>query len=234
MDHVVMDAAGERLADTADAAGTVQRREQAVELNAARRYLYALGQSLLGNEPTAQRLSDASVALLPEALSIVGLEGDEGVADAVLCAQADVDGACALYTRLFIGPATPKATPWESTYRSRSKALFRQETLAVRNAYRAEGLLTEAYPKVADDHIAIELGFLAALAGRMVDAAEAGDQAAYDRSAAASAAFLQHHLLVWIGDYAADLEAEAPGSLHARLVRLLVAFVRRDAELLAP
>ena len=141
-----------------------------VEIHSARRYLYALGQSLAGSEPTGARLEAVDAGILAEALAIVGIAGDFGLAERVAKARQDLGAARSLYTRLFVGPATPQAMPWESTYRSRSRALFRQETLEVRNAYRAQGFLPQAYPKVADDHLALELGFLAALAGRAVDA----------------------------------------------------------------
>ena len=207
--------------------------EEAAAVHAARRYLYALGQLLLGGEPTIERLSSADADLLPDALEVVGLPDDFGTANALADARDHVEEACALYVRLFIGPVAPKALPWESTYRSRSKALFRQETLDVRNAYRSQGLLPQAYPKVADDHIAIELGFLAALAGRALDALQVGDETARREAEEASRAFLEGHLLRWADDYAADLAKAAPGSLYASLARLMGAFARNDAALLA-
>lgn len=206
--------------------------EESLEMHAARRYLYALCQSLTGGEPTAACLEAVDTDLLGEALAIVGLEGDFGLARRIGEAREDVDHTCGLYTRLFLGPATPKATPWESTYRSRSQALFRQETLDVRNAYRAQGFLPAAYPKVADDHIALELGFLAALAGRAVDAHEAGDAEGAAVSEEASRSFLDEHVLKWVGAYADDLAREGAGTLYESLAHLLSALVVRDRELL--
>ncbi len=214
-------------AETEDAA------ERALEAHSARRFLYALGQTLLGSEPTAERLAAVDGELLAEALDIVGLAGDFGLAERVAEAREDAEAACSLYTRLFIGPVPPAATPGESTYRSRSKALFRQETLEVRNAYRARGLLPQAYPRVADDHIAIELGFLAALAGRAVEGLQAADAEAVAVAEQASREFLAEHVLRWIDAYADDLSAVGSGSLYESLVRLMAALAHRDAELLA-
>lgn len=202
------------------------------ERQAARRYLYALGQVLLGNEPTADRLA-VDEELLSEALAIVGLEDDGALAVALAAAREDVDGTAALWTKLFIGPATPAATPWESTYRSRSKALFRQETLEVRNAYRAQGFLPRAYPRVADDHIALELGFMAALAEKSLGSLQGGDGRAVRDAEEASLGFLNDHLLRWIDDYAADLSAQAPSSLYAALIQLIARLARRDAAVIA-
>ncbi len=206
--------------------------EEEIDLQSARRYLYALGQLLLGSEPTIERLEGADADLLAEALEICGLADDHGLAEGLAALRQDIDGACALYMRLFIGPATPEAMPWESTYRSNSKALFRQETLAVRNAYRAQGLIPQCYPKVADDHIAIELGFMAALAGRMLEGLQRGDAAFATGARQASRAFLDEHLARWINAYADDLEAAAPGTAYAAAARIASELVGRDATLL--
>lgn len=204
-----------------------------VEIHSARRYLYALGQSLAGSEPTGARLEAVDAGILVEALAIVGIAGDFGLAERVAKARQDLGAARSLYTRLFVGPATPQAMPWESTYRSRSRALFRQETLEVRNAYRAQGFLPQAYPKVADDHLALELGFLAALAGRAVDALQGKDPRGVAEAENASRAFLNDHLLKWIDAYANDLAKAGTGSLYESLGRLMAAFAARDAALLA-
>lgn len=206
--------------------------EEELEVQSARRYLYALGQLLLGSEPTAERLASLNAELLAEALEICGLSDDEGLASGLTALEEDVEGARSLYTRLFVGPVTPAATPWESTYRSKSKALFRQETLDVRNAYRAQGFLPQSYPKVADDHIAIELGFMAALAERVVAGLQAGDGEAVDAAREASRSFRDEHLFRWVGAYADDLAAEAPGSAFVAAAQLMAALVQRDGELL--
>lgn len=206
--------------------------EEELEVQSARRYLYSLGQLLLGSEPTAERLASLDAGLLAEALEICGIADDGALVAGLTSAEEDVEGTRSLYTRLFIGPVTPAATPWESTYRSNSKALFRQETLAVRNAYRAQGLLPQRYPKVADDHIAIELGFMAALAERMVDSLQAADGEAVGAARKASRSFLDEHLTRWVASYAEDLESEAPDTVYAAAVRLMADLVERDAKLL--
>ena len=227
-----------------------------LEMHSARRYLYALGQALRGGEPTAERLAAVDDGLVAEAAAVLGLPDTTAseFVRALAAARADVPEACAAYTTLFIGPAAPKALAWESTYRSLSKALFRQETLEVRNAYRAQGFLPASYPKVADDHIALELGFLAALAGNAAEALQAADEAgAADAVAAASLQFLNDHLLTWIDDYAADLSAAAvattstseaakapapsvstpvPATLYPALIHLVAALAHRDRQLL--
>lgn len=79
----------------------------------------------------------------------------------------------------------------------------------------------------------MELAFLSLLAGWAVEALEAGDSQDAIRFSQVSRTFLDEHLLLWIDDYAADLEAAAPGSLYGALGRLVAALAHRDRELLA-
>lgn len=195
-------------------------RETLMEQWSAKRYLYTLGQAIFGGEPSQEMLASADGELIGEAAAIMGLEDACGVTAALDAVAGDVEGARALYVRLFVGPGELRAKPWESTYLTKSKALFSRETLEVRNAYRAQGFLPAQYPRVADDHIALECGFLAVLSGRAVEALGAEDDEAYAAAAAAVEAFLDEHLLRWVDDYASDLEAAAPGSLFACMARL--------------
>lgn len=71
------------------------------------------------------------------------------------------------YGRLFVGPGTIEAAPWESVYLDGDGTLFRPSTLEVRKAYVGQGFIPRNYPHVADDHIGLELDFMRLLADRM-------------------------------------------------------------------
>lgn len=195
--------------------------DRLIEEWSAKRFVYALGQALLGGEPTAETLAGADGELIAEAAEILGLANDCGVAAAVKRASEDLEHTAAQYVRLFIGPNELKAKPWESTYLTKSKTLFSRETLEVRNAYRAQGFLPAQYPRVADDHIALECGFMALLCGRAIEALSAGDEAQYRDATQAAQTFLEEHLLRWVDDYATDLAAAAPDSLFACVAKLV-------------
>jgi TorA maturation chaperone TorD len=112
------------------------------------------------------------------------------------------------YDQLFIGPGHLPAPPWESVYRTDEHLVFDWPTLEVRAAYRQMGL-TVAKPSDPDDHIGLELLFLATLAEREAagdtGAAEAGQQ------------FLQEHLLQWAPAFCADVVAHAQTDLYRGL-----------------
>lgn len=101
------------------------------------------------------------------------------------------------HQRLFIGPGALLAPPYESVYRSREGLLFEEQTLQVRDAYRTFGLVAPALNREPDDHIGLELHFLAQVCLRSLDALDAGDDDAFDATLAAHQAFLGDHLLVW-------------------------------------
>jgi TorA maturation chaperone TorD len=94
---------------------------------------------------------------------------------------------------LFVGPGRVEANPWESTYVSSDNTIFQKVTLEVRKAFVSQELLPAAYPNVADDHIALELDFMAALAGRADDAYRAADCQKFRTALEASRDFLDKH-----------------------------------------
>ena len=164
-----------------------------------------------------------------------------------------VDDLRSEYTRQFIGPASLPAPPWESVFRAQKPVLFQESTLAVRAAYRAAGFKAAGYPHEADDHLATELSFMAALAEQTLAAVGATDDAlaadgaaiAADAAAETSAErfavlvdaqrrFLDEHLLVWIGEYASRLtDAARPRSVYAAAASVAALVCRRDSDLLA-
>lgn len=71
------------------------------------------------------------------------------------------------------------APPWGSVYMSEERLVFQKETLEVRNWYREFGLAAENLYREPDDHIALELGFLAHLAKLEYEALKAKDVIRY-------------------------------------------------------
>jgi len=109
--------------------------------------------------------------------------------------------------------------------------LFQRSTLEVRNFYRSQGFIPAEYPHVADDHLAIELDFMAQLALRMLEAAQANDEEVYKNSLVASREFLDEHLLKWVPQYVVDLQEEQ-AVFYPLVVRALQLFLQKDAGLL--
>jgi TorA maturation chaperone TorD len=112
-------------------------------------------------------------------------------------AEADVLTLARDHQALFIGPGPLLAPPYESVHRSRDHLLFEEVTFEVRAAYRAYARVAPALNKEPDDHLGLELDFLAHLCVRALDGLDAGDEDATDAALAAQQSFLTEHTLIW-------------------------------------
>lgn len=101
------------------------------------------------------------------------------------------------YTRLFVGTGKVPVVPWESAYFNEAHLLFQEQTLDVRAWYQRFGLKAIKLYKEPDDHIALELAFMAHLAKLGLDALGAQDDAAFQEGLEAQRGFLTEHLLLW-------------------------------------
>ena len=101
------------------------------------------------------------------------------------------------FNRLFVGPGEMLAAPWESVYRSKTKLTFQETTLQVRELYERFGVRAPAIHREPDDHLGLELAFVATLSDLAAQAAAAGDCARLARCFEAQKDFLRDHLLAW-------------------------------------
>ena len=219
------------------------KREDIEVALAARGYLYRLFQSSFGQRPSvAIPAFDASVAL--QAFEAIGAEGASldrarAFCEAIAACQGD-DAAMALAELrcmpLMEGPGAPEANPWESMFLAIEPRMFGEVTLAVRKTYRSFGVEPQMGQSVADDHIALELGFMGELARRLGESFAIGpilDEA----SLRGSADFLDLHLLKWAGRFAgcvveAEEKAGVGAGFYATAADALVVFLHNDRRLL--
>lgn len=202
-----------------------------------RRYLYALVSRAFAHEPDEGLLAEmrgphveAECTLLDDDLH----EGAEAVAATRRFAGANMGQRLSSeYTKLFIGPGSLPASPWESVYVTGEPLLFQESTLAVRNAYRRAGYVALGYPREADDHVAIELDFMATLASDTCEAHASADGARIRELLSMQLAFLNEHLLVWLESFAERLHTcDTVSGFYPSIAHLAVLVCRRDAGVL--
>lgn len=199
---------------------------------AARHYLYTAFQMLLGSDPAHEPLEAFDPRLFEEACAIAGVEAPATMLETIESAQADERQREALsseYTKTLVGPGKLPAAPWESVQVSGDDSLFSLTTLDVRNAYRAQGFLPQEYPRVADDHVALECAFLAALALRALEAHELNRDDERAEALQAGRLFLEKHLTKWVDGYAAELSNSSSG-FYAAVAAALAEFAHADLE----
>ncbi len=103
------------------------------------------------------------------------------------------------YYRLFVGPQPMKAPPYESVYLTREHLIFEEPTLEVRAAYAEFELAAPKLNREPDDHLGLELDFIAKLCLAALDAIDQDDAAALGRSLDAQRRFLTDHVQRWAG-----------------------------------
>jgi len=101
------------------------------------------------------------------------------------------------YTRLFIGLDTLPTAPWESVYFSRERLVFQEQTVQVREWFARFGLQAERLNREPDDHIGLELIFVAHLAKMVLNSLELNDHDSAEKYLQAQRDFLFEHLLRW-------------------------------------
>jgi TorA maturation chaperone TorD len=107
------------------------------------------------------------------------------------------DYLCHDYNRLFVGPEAVLAPPWESVHFSADRLVFQKETLDVRAWYARFDLQIVNLNHEPDDHIGLELEFLAHLARLGLDALDAGDAQRFEQLLDAQRQFFVQHPLRW-------------------------------------
>lgn len=209
---------------------------------AARGALYRRLQALFGNEPLPEILapiaSDAFFEIAETFSTLVGhldedmqlhlktLRAAQGLFDP--SDPQEVENLRTVYCELFVGPGHPFAPPWESMYRDSDRVLFQASTLDVRKAYIEQGLVPLRYPRVADDHVALELDFMGHLAQRMIESSNFVGQDAFKEAVDASERFLDEHLLAWIPAWCTSLNEAPNAHLYREAAHVLETFIQQD------
>ncbi|KYH32995.1 Tat proofreading chaperone DmsD [Moorella mulderi DSM 14980] len=124
------------------------------------------------------------------------------------------------YNRLFFGPGHLEAPPWESVYRSKEHLLFGEETLAVREFYRSFGLESKKKNREPDDHLGLEMEFMAWLSQAAAAKVQAGEDAS--EFLQGQRRFLKEHLEQWVPALCSDIQ----GAARTKFFRGLALFTR--------
>lgn len=206
---------------------------------AGRTFLYKYLWRAFAGEPDQAFLDVAASQDAAEACSVFAGDGScvdqRQTAIGHLAQTADLEALRGEYTKLFIGPGKLPAPPWESVYVYGEDLLFQESTLEVRLDYRAAGYQASGYPHEADDHLAKELGFMAALSDEARQAFEQGDGERFRQTMSRQLMFLGKHLNGWLPKFAERFEsAEKPGicSFYGEFVALAVVVCAQDAAII--
>lgn len=134
------------------------------------------------------------------------------------------------YARLFIGlESTHPSPPWGSVYLDRERLVFQQSTQRVRAWYQRFNLEPEQINKEPDDHIALELIFMARLAKM---ALETTDKQKYIEYLTAQRDFLHENLLRWGPSWAKLVKQHAQTDFYRGMAYLVHGTLLAIADML--
>ena len=133
------------------------------------------------------------------------------------------------YMTLFVGPADPKAPPWESLYRCSEGTLFGAPTILVREAMKEFGFEIAAKYQQPEDHLGLELMLLAVASEQ---AAELEDEAYYEQLQR-QADFILAHPLSWVHDLEERTMVPGTSGFYTYILRLISGVLMWDSDLLA-
>ena len=136
------------------------------------------------------------------------------------------------YNRLFVGPARLIAPPYESVYRTAEHLVMGETMLDVRRAYRELDMGIRNTLKEPEDHIAIELEYLAELQKRCLTALEEQDIRELRRIIGLEQAFLEDHLLRWVPEFCQGIKEGSRMEFFSAMAEVLVLLVKKDHEIL--
>lgn len=210
---------------------------------ANRHYLYELLKHVFGNEPNLELMDILTNEHTKEAIELT-LEEDDNNLGTYLDLLTELRRAMSTdaggildkmkseYTYLMIGPNKLPAPPWESVYRTKERLLFQECTLIVRRAYLKYQFLPSNYPHEADDHIALELDFMAHLAKLTLECFENNGIEEVKRLLADQKSFLDEHLLVWIDQFADQIQNSRTHYFYPQIALLTKQLIRIDADVI--
>lgn len=140
-----------------------------------------------------------------------------------------------VFDRVFfgMGPITARhAFPYESVYTSEKGIMMQEAYSQVVRAYREQKLAKDEAFTEPEDHIAVELAFMATLAERSATFLREGHEEAAEQTVMQQLSFAKEHLLNWVDIFCVDLAAAADGSFYEHLATFTAAFVKEDAAVL--
>ena len=151
----------------------------------------------------------------------------EGAAQRGEAGEDEPQRAAVEYTKLFVGPPSPAAAPWETMYRGQDVTVgFGQATFEMRELLRAAGLEVKNENNQYEDHMGIELLYLSSQCARI----DAGMGDAPEAEAVAD--FIEGHPLSWAESFRARIAEAAPNGYFAPLVGLAQALLGWHAQAL--
>ncbi|SDE38575.1 TorD/DmsD family molecular chaperone [Sporomusa acidovorans] len=139
------------------------------------------------------------------------------------------------YARVFLGAGiagNEAAYPYESVYTSPKRLIMQEARDQVMAAYRAKGLSKLETLDVPEDHIALELEFMAYLCQETQQALSRRDWPAVATCLKEQRDFFVQHLLNWVPAFCADIEKYGETKFYKAVAKITKGYLRLERTLM--
>ena len=131
------------------------------------------------------------------------------------------------YASLFLGVGSKTVSPCESVYRSGAGLLYQSTLFEVQQLYGGIGMEKSEQYHEPDDHIAVELMYMAKLCGMTGEAVNTDNKSGL-RYLGLQQQFLETHLTQWVSVFSQSLIAATDSPFYRAVALLLKGFVGID------
>lgn len=154
-----------------------------------------------------------------------------------LCGINPLTALAADYARVFLGAGAGKgssaAYPYESVYTSPKRIMMQEARDLMAAIYTARGLgKDDITAGLAEDHLALQLEFMAVLCLEAKNALAAQNHDAFAATLQEQSDFLDRHLLNWVPLFCADIGRHAESAFYQGIGKITNGFVRLDRAVL--
>jgi anaerobic sulfite reductase subunit A len=140
------------------------------------------------------------------------------------------------YAKVFLGAGiyeSEAAYPYESVYTNKERLIMQEARDQVLEIYRAHGLDRIESLEVPEDHLALELEFMAHLCRKAIDAIEAENWAQVAASLQDQKYFLAQHLGNWTPEFCSDILKYAETDFYKAVSKITTGFLHMDQAIIA-
>jgi TorA-specific chaperone len=132
------------------------------------------------------------------------------------------------YASLFLGVGPENISLCESAYRNERGLLFQGSYFEVLEEYSKVGLMKQVDFKEPEDHLSVELAFMAHLCRRSVETLRKGKKKETEACYRLQKRFLDDHLDPWVSRFTQGLLDVSPSKLYMAMAHLLRGYVEAD------
>ncbi|MBP2656549.1 MAG: TorD-like chaperone [Firmicutes bacterium] len=139
------------------------------------------------------------------------------------------------YARVFLGAGVAgneAAYPYESVYTSTKRLIMQDARDQVVAVYRAKGLTKLETLEFPEDHLALELEFMAYLCHETQQALAVRDWTAVSACLKEQIDFLAQHLLNWVPAFCADIEKYSKTEFYKAIAQITNGYLRLERTIL--